>query len=203
MVNNKCKISFIIPLYNAEKYIAKCLDSIISANLNNNYEIIVVDDNSTDKGADIVKEYCQKDNTIQYIFQQNQGSSVARNTGMERATGDYIWFVDSDDYLDSSLLGNINDDIIKNNFPDVFAIQLKLIENNKTRIECVQHKVKHNIILKGRDAVLNGYQPSSACATICKADAATPREGWRPSGCKPLSPVKQAIFFVGWLTVAG
>ncbi|MDY4218226.1 MAG: glycosyltransferase [Prevotella sp.] len=168
MINNKCKISFIIPLYNAEKYITKCLDSIISANLNDDYEIIVVDDNSTDKGAEIVKKYCQKDNTIQYIFQQNQGSSVARNTGIERATGDYIWFVDSDDYLDSALLRNIKDDIIKNNYPDVFAIQLKLIENGNTRIECVQHKVKHNIILKGRDAVLNGYQPSSACATICR-----------------------------------
>lgn len=170
-VSRKYIFSFIIPLYNAEEYISKCIDSIISSDLQKDeYEIIIVDDGSKDKGADIVCSYCKSYPFVQYIKQANQGSSVARNAGIEKATGDYIWFIDSDDYLDSSLLGRIKNDIIENNFPDIFAIQLKLIDGKTTRIECSQQKIKHNVILKGRDAILSGYQPSSACALICKRD---------------------------------
>ena len=161
--------SFIIPLYNAEEYISKCIDSIISSDLQiGEYEIIIVDDGSKDKGADIVCSYCKSYPFVQYIKQANQGLSVARNVGMENANGDYLWFIDSDDYLDSTLIGKVKYDIIKNNYPNIFAIQLKLIDGEVTRIECAQQKVKHNTILKGRDAVLSGYLPSSACAIICQ-----------------------------------
>ncbi|WP_278583130.1 glycosyltransferase [Prevotella nigrescens] len=171
IVCKNCIFSFIIPLYNAEEYIAKCIDSIILSDLKiGEYEIIIVDDGSEDKGTDIVFSYCKSYPFVQYIKQANQGSSVARNAGIEKATGDYIWFVDSDDYLDSALLGKIKNDIIENYFPDIFAIQLKLIDGKTTRIECSQQKVRHNVVLKGRDAILNGYQPSSACAIICKKD---------------------------------
>ena len=68
------------------------------------------------------------------------------------------------------MIGKVKYDIIKNNYPNIFAIQLKLIDGKTTRIECSQQKIKHNVILKGRDAILSGYQPSSACALICKRD---------------------------------
>ncbi|GAB6975899.1 glycosyltransferase [Prevotella falsenii] len=165
------KISFVIPIYNAELYLNKCIESIYNSALTNSeVEIIMIDDGSTDNSAKVAKQICQQHKNTTLIEQENQGSSAARNVGIEKATGDYIWFIDSDDYLESSLLGRIKKDIIENNFPDIFAIQLKLIDGKTTRIECSQQKVKHNVVLKGRDAILTGYQPSSACAIICKRD---------------------------------
>lgn len=165
------KISFVIPVYNVELYLNKCIKSIYNSELpDTELEIIMVDDGSTDNSVEVAKQICQQYKNTMLLEQENQGSSVARNAGIEKATGDYIWFIDSDDYLDSSLLGRIKNDIIENNFPDIFAIQLKLIDGKTTRIECSQQKVKHNVILKGRNAILGGYQPSSACALICKRD---------------------------------
>lgn len=165
------KISFVIPVYNAELYLNKCIKSIYNSELpDKELEIIMIDDGSTDNSVEVAKQICQQYKNTILLEQENQGSSVARNAGIEKATGDYIWFIDSDDYLDSSLLGRIKNDIIENNFPDIFAIQLKLIDGKTTRIECSQQKIKHNVILKGRDAILNGYQPSSVCAIICKKD---------------------------------
>lgn len=165
------KISFVIPVYNAELYLNKCIKSIYNSEWpDTELEIIMIDDGSTDNSVEVAKQICQQYKNTMLLEQENQGSSVARNAGIEKATGDYIWFIDSDDYLDSSLLGRIKNDIIENNFPDIFAIQLKLIDGKTTRIECSQQKIKHNVILKGRDAILSGYQPSSACALICKRD---------------------------------
>ena len=165
------KISFVIPVYNAELYLNKCIKSIYNSELpDTELEIIMIDDGSTDNSVEVAKQICQQYKNTMLLEQENQGSSVARNAGIEKATGDYIWFIDSDDYLDSSLLGRIKNDIIENNFPDIFAIQLKLIDGKTTCIECSQQKVKHNVILKGRNAILSGYQPSSACALICKRD---------------------------------
>lgn len=165
------KISFVIPVYNVELYLNKCIKSIYNSELpDTELEIIMVDDGSTDNSVEVAKQICQQYKNTMLLEQENQGSSVARNAGIEKATGDYIWFIDSDDYLDPSLLGRIKNDIIENNFPDIFAIQLKLIDGKTTRIECSQQKVKHNVILKGRNAILSGYQPSSACALICKRD---------------------------------
>lgn len=163
------KISFIIPIYNTELYLNKCIESIYnSVLLDTEFELIMIDDGSTDNSAKVAKEICQQHKNAILIEQKNQGLSVARNVGMENANGDYLWFIDSDDYLDSALIDKVKYDIIKNNYPDIFAIQLKLIDGEVTRIECAQQKVKHNTILKGRDAVLSGYLPSSACAIICQ-----------------------------------
>lgn len=165
-------ISFIIPIYNSELYLHKCIESIYNSSLSeNDIEVFLVDDSSTDDSVKVAKKLSLQYKNITVIEQNNQnnyGASVARNIGQEKAKGDYIWFIDSDDYLDSALVGKIKEDIIKNNYPDIFAIQLKLIDGKIMRIECSQPNVKHNVILKGRDAILSGYQPSSVCAIICK-----------------------------------
>ncbi len=94
------KISIIIPVYNVEKYLAECLDSCINQTLED-IEIICVDDCSTDNSYKILEEYSKKDPQIK-IFRQkeNKKQGAARNKGLEIATGEYIWFVDSDDYID-------------------------------------------------------------------------------------------------------
>lgn len=95
------KISIIIPVYNVEKYLRECLDSCVNQTLED-IEIICVDDCSTDNSYKILEEYQQKDPRIR-IFQQeeNKKQGAARNKGLEAATGEYIWFVDSDDYIDT------------------------------------------------------------------------------------------------------
>lgn len=98
---NKPKISIIIPVYNVEKYLAECLDSCINQTLED-IEIICVDDCSPDNSIKILKEYQQKDSRIKiFRHKKNRNLGGARNTGIENATGEYICFVDSDDYIDT------------------------------------------------------------------------------------------------------
>ena len=92
-------ISVIIPVYNTEKYLRTCLDSIVNQT-HSNLQIILIDDGSTDNSGLICDEYAQKDSRIICVHQQNGGVSKARNEGLKIATGDYIHFPDSDDYLD-------------------------------------------------------------------------------------------------------
>lgn len=94
----KKTVSIIIPVYNLEKYIVNCLESIF-AQTYESLEIICIDDGSNDKSAEIIKKYSVADSRIKYYYQQNSGVSVARNKGLDEATGDYVMFVDGDDYL--------------------------------------------------------------------------------------------------------
>ena len=97
------KISVIIPVYNAEKYISQCLDSVVNQTFKD-FEIICVNDGTKDDSAHILYSYAFKYPNIRILNQKNQGSSVARNTGMEMAKGEYIYFMDADDYIHPQLL---------------------------------------------------------------------------------------------------
>lgn len=92
------KLSIIIPVYNVEKYIDECLMSIVEQNVEN-IEVILINDGSTDNSGIICEEYCKKYRYITLYNQENQGLSMARNQGMSLASGKYILFLDSDDYL--------------------------------------------------------------------------------------------------------
>lgn len=96
-------ISVIVPVYNVEKYINRCIDSII-AQTYRDLEIILVDDSSTDKSGNICDKYAQLDNRIKVIHKKNGGVSACRNTGVEHAVGEYISFVDSDDYIEPDMM---------------------------------------------------------------------------------------------------
>ena len=93
------KITVVVPVYNVENYLRKCLDSII-AQTYKNIEIIVVNDGSTDTSGEICQEFAEIDHRIIYIEQENAGLSAARNTGLENMSGDYVTFVDSDDWIE-------------------------------------------------------------------------------------------------------
>ena len=95
----KEKISVIIPVYNVEKYLKRCLDSVINQTYKN-LEIILVDDGSTDNSGKICDEYAKNDKRIIVIHKENGGVSVARNIGLDICTGDYVNFIDSDDWID-------------------------------------------------------------------------------------------------------
>ncbi len=98
-------LSIIIPIYNDEKYLAECLDSCLNQDISyDDYEIICVDDGSTDKTRDILNEYAEKYENIRLIFKEH-GVGAGRNIGLEKAQGDYVWFVDHDDLIRENCLG--------------------------------------------------------------------------------------------------
>ena len=97
------KVSVIIPVYNTEKYLRECLDSVINQTLKE-IEIICVDDGSTDSSLEILKEYANKDNRFTIITQQNLHAGVARNAGLAVAKGEYVSFLDSDDWFELKIL---------------------------------------------------------------------------------------------------
>ncbi|RKS96901.1 glycosyltransferase family 2 protein [Chryseobacterium defluvii] len=103
MTNVPSKVSIIVPVYNVENYLAKCLDSLVSQTLQE-IEILVIDDGSKDNSGHIIQEYAQKyPGKIKAYQKENGGLSDARNFGIDRATGDYIGFVDSDDYVTETM----------------------------------------------------------------------------------------------------
>lgn len=99
----KIKVSVIVPVYNMERHLRRCLDSLLAQSLDD-FEIICVDDGSTDSSGEILSEYAQKDERFEFIAQENRSAGAARNTGMKKASGEYLIFLDSDDFFDKDLL---------------------------------------------------------------------------------------------------
>ena len=100
-MTDQTKLSVIIPVYNVEQYLPKCLASVVQQTLKD-IEIICVNDGSTDNCLKILEEFKSKDNRIKIINKENAGLGNARNTGLEEAKGEYISFIDSDDYIDEN-----------------------------------------------------------------------------------------------------
>lgn len=127
------KISIIIPVYNVEKYLAECLDSCINQTLKN-IEIICVDDASPDNSIKILEEYQAKDLRIKIIrHEKNKNLGGARNTGLANATGEYVWFVDSDDYIDTNACQILYDAIKDFNVDLLCFSALKFVDTNDRR----------------------------------------------------------------------
>lgn len=97
------KISIILPVYNMERYLSECMESIINQTFSD-FEVICIDDGSTDSSPEILKDYKDKDSRVRIITQENMGLSCARNAGMDEAAGEYIYFIDSDDYINPNAL---------------------------------------------------------------------------------------------------
>lgn len=103
MANKKSLVSIIIPIYNADKYISRCMDSILKQTYNN-LEIILIDDGSSDNSPKICDEYAKRDKRITVYHKTNGGSGTARNLGLDKANGNFIMFIDSDDYIESNTI---------------------------------------------------------------------------------------------------
>lgn len=121
------KISVVIPVYNVEKYLSECLDSVINQTYKN-LQIIIVDDGSTDSSGKICDEYAEKDDRITVVHQSNAGAGAAKNTGLELIDGDYFSIIDSDDYIELDMyekmvnsLEKYNSDIAQCLFRNVFV----------------------------------------------------------------------------------
>ena len=107
------KISVVAPVYNVEDYLSQCIESIMNQSFKG-FELILIDDGSIDKSSQILTEYKEQyPNVIKLISQENQGVSVARNIGLEESTGEYLAFVDSDDFLEEEAIKLMYENAIK------------------------------------------------------------------------------------------
>lgn len=122
------KFSIIVPIYNVENYILKCLESINNQSYTN-YEVILVNDGSPDNSARIIKKFIKDKNNFKYYNKENGGLSDARNYGLQYCTGDYLLFLDSDDYISNDLLLELNKAIEKNN-SDIIKYNIRFIYKN-------------------------------------------------------------------------
>lgn len=147
------KYSFIVPVYNTEKYLKKCLDSLVKQTYKD-FEIIIVNDGSTDDSYKIIDNYNNKYNFIKVITQKNKGLSEARNSGVRKSAGDYLIFIDSDDYVEKDLLKNIDKKI---GDVDVLRYQInKIGEHSK---EYVSYEQEEFLKLSGKEAfkIISSY----------------------------------------------
>ena len=131
------KFSIIVPVYNVEKFLAKCLDSVINQDFDD-YEIIAVNDGSSDSSADILDEYAKKNDKIKVINQANKGLGGARNTAIENACGDYLVFVDSDDFICFDMLSQIAS-ILNENLLDILVFDCIQVDVNGNFLTIFSH----------------------------------------------------------------
>ena len=162
---NNIKISVIVPCYNIESYLPRCIESIL-AQTYKNLEVILISDGSTDGTDEVIREYAKKDSRIIPIFKENSGVSDTRNRGLDIATGDYIGFVDGDDYIEPEMYETLLKNAIENNadishcgYQMVFPSRVdyyyntgkKVIQDNKKGI---------------RDIIVGDYVEPSPCIKI-------------------------------------
>lgn len=129
------KLSIIIPVFNVEKYIEKCLQSVFAQDVSSDeYEVIVVDDGTLDNSMVIVEDFAKEQSNLKIIRQSNQGLSAARNTGLNNALGEYIWFIDSDDWVEGNCLKEIFS-LLNTYQAQVFVTPLKSINEINNEIK--------------------------------------------------------------------
>ena len=131
-MNSDVKVSVVIPVYRVEKYIHQCIDSVINQTLKN-IEIIIVDDGSPDRCGEIIDKYSQNDPRITAIHKLNGGVSAARNDGLKKCKGEYIYIMDSDDYLEKDALEKMYNNAISNGADIVISDHYTFDEKNSEK----------------------------------------------------------------------
>lgn len=142
------EISVIVPIYNIEKYVDKCIKSILSQSFNN-FELLLVDDGSEDQSLDKCRRYLY-DKRVNIFSQKNKGLSAARNTGIRRAKGKYLYFVDGDDYVSENLLEILYDKMISNS-ADIVQCGFVWVMENQNEVEEKYNGLKAEKLLCGEE----------------------------------------------------
>lgn len=152
-------ISVIIPVYNTEKYIKKCIDSVTTQTYRN-LEIIIIDDGSKDRSLDICQEMAKNDSRIRVFHQENKGVSSARNKGLDYATGDWISFLDSDDYLDRDFYETLINATSSN--VSIICCGVRPVNEKGEEVPHLQYNniPKEDTLLSGKDVWMHFLHPS-------------------------------------------
>lgn len=159
------KLSIIVPVFNTAKYIEKCLDSLLKQEYPN-IEIIVVEDKSTDNSRKVLKKYEDNEKIKIFYNENNSGLSYVRNKALENATGDYIGYIDSDDYIDSNFYSNMMNRIIKEN-ADMAISDMKVVFENQNNREVIDYAKGEGC---DKLAYINTGLAASACNKVFKRE---------------------------------
>ena len=159
---NKELISIIVPIYKVEKYLEKCLNSIINQTYKN-IEIILIDDGSPDNCGKICDEYAKKDSRIKVFHQENKGVSAVRNFGIKKATGKYIMFIDSDDYVDKTMAEHLYDNLKEYN-ADISVCGFYFVINGQKKRISKKDEIK---ILSSYNAIKASYNINEIFNILC------------------------------------
>lgn len=157
------KYSFIVPVYNTEKYLSKCLDSLVNQTFKD-FEIVIVNDGSYDNSLNIINEYANNYSNITVINQENLGLSMARNNGVKACNGNYILFIDSDDYVELDLLEKIDSEV-----SDVDVLRYQIITEDMDGSNKIYHKETPFDSINGKQAFMflsNYYFVEPACCYV-------------------------------------
>lgn len=172
------KVSVIVPIYNSQKYLDKCIKSILNQTYKK-FELILVNDGSKDNSLSICNKYKSKDNRVIVIDKKNEGSIVARNIGIKASNSDYVMFIDSDDWIDKNTLQNAVDEMLKNNTDVVVFNMYKvigatgLIRKKNSDMYFKENKVYQDDEIRKKlvIAYFNGHPfPSSLCAKLYRKE---------------------------------
>ena len=174
-MNSRPKISVIVPVYNVAEYLVQCFDSIVAQDFSD-IEVIVVDDGSTDGSSDICSDYCRRYDNFRLITKQNGGLSDARNAGTKIATGEYICFLDSDDYIAPNALRMLYDfatskgcDIVQGGFYYTYAHHL-IYDNRWIESDDAPFVLSKNEAME--QLILNNYVKNFAWGKLYRTDVA-------------------------------
>lgn len=160
-------ISIVVPVYNVEKYLKECINSLLEQDFRGQYEIICVNDGSTDSSLQVLKEYEKSNEKIVLINQKNKGLSAARNTGLKNAKGKYVMFIDSDDYLKNpKVLSLLYDEIEKNDLDFVVADFEYNYEEKVKNYRIKRSQAIKNKIMIGRDFYDLGIKTKSIMSVV-------------------------------------
>lgn len=150
-------LSLILPVYNVEAFLGKCLDSCLRQDLpKSEYEIIVVIDGSPDNSIEVAKKYQKENDNIKIILRDNGGLSAARNTGLAAAVGDFVWFIDSDDYIKENILADIASRLIDNQLDSLWLDWQNVDEDGNVLPPFAPHIYHRNLdVMSGKKFMAN------------------------------------------------
>jgi len=155
------RISVIVPVYNVEKYLARCIDSILAQTFAD-FECILIDDGSSDNSPAICDEYAKKDDRIKVIHKENGGVSSARNTGLDVAQGEWITFIDSDDWVENNILDLLLNNAVKNNC-DMSVCGLRSLDENEKELSKSKQMPLETLDKNTAKKTLLGFEKFTSC----------------------------------------
>lgn len=160
-------ISIIVPVYNVEAYLKECLDSLLNQDFDGEYEIVCINDGSTDNSLNILKEYEKINDKIVLINQENKGLSAARNAGFKNSKGKYIMFLDSDDYLkNNKVLSSLYNEVRKNSLDFVIADFEYDYEDKSKNYRKQRSETLKNKVMNGREFYDLGIKTKSIMSVV-------------------------------------
>ena len=163
------KVSIIVPVYNVEKYIHQCVESLLLQTYQN-IEVVLVNDGSPDRCPEILDKYAQKDKRIKVIHQKNKGASKARETGVQQSSGQFVCFVDPDDWIEQRMTEEMIHAAEKNN-ADIVICDWKTFENGETEGQVHSQPLTNNMTMEQiRDAFLMDEYPNFMCNKLYKKE---------------------------------